>query len=766
MLIRKMRRDIVKNRVQFLAIFLMMFFGCFLYSGITGEWNGLWNHFDTFRSEQNLADEWAYRETFSEEELSKVKADPQIRQAEGRLCLPATVQGKDDASLTCYAAKSNEISRLYVTEGAEFDGKEEGIWLDALFAGENGYQTGDQITLNIQGMKLSGTIRGLAYSPEYIYGVSGDEMVPNHKRSGFAWISTKILPGEMPLFFNQIAIKLREDSGSDVLKNILGDEVQTIKAADHPTVSVIKDEIEQHKSMGNIFSAAFLLIALMITVTTMHRMLKNQRTQIGILKALGFTRSRLMRHYLSHSVAVCGLGALAGYVLGTQVLPGIIYRFLKTMYVLPVWEGILPGEAAVLPLLCVGVSLFISYCICRKYLRGSAAQCLSGESGLQTTGNLPGMRTWGRAARLQSQGQRDAGKRLTFGSLWNLRDILRNRLRSFMTLCGVLGCTALLFCAFALYDTFDNLSEWTFTKQQNYACKITGIPDKEGQEELKRLTNGEYLMEGFAVIWHGDKEKEVSLTVPESNRYWRLAEDLQTFTDIGDGAALSKKTAESLGIEEGDMISWKHVGEKSWCESRVEAIVRTTMSQGIVMKREAYEKTGQSYLPIAVVGDIPAEGFGDYEQTCTISSQKELTRGIEDMMEGMVMMITLLVTGAVLLGGIMLYNLGVLSYLERYREFATMKVLGFTDKKIRSIMVQQNVWLSAAGILLGIPAGYLLMCYMLTTIPESMDVPVMVRGVSWGISIAGTLGISWIISRIVSRKIPHIDMVEALKAKE
>ena len=107
-----------------------------------------------------------------------------------------------------------------------------------------------------------------------------------------------------------------------MLKNILGDEVQTIKAADHPTVSVIKDEIEQHKSMGNIFSAAFLLIALMITVTTMHRMLKNQRTQIGILKALGFTRSRLMRHYLSHSVAVCGLGALAGYVLGTQVLPG------------------------------------------------------------------------------------------------------------------------------------------------------------------------------------------------------------------------------------------------------------------------------------------------------------------------------------------------------------------------------------------------------------------------------------------------------------
>lgn len=113
-----------------------------------------------------------------------------------------------------------------------------------------------------------------------------------------------------------------------------------------------------------------------------------------------------------------------------------------------------------------------------------------------------------------------------------------------------------------------------------------------------------------------------------------------------------------------------------------------------------------------------------------------------------------------------MYNLGVLSYLERGREFATMKVLGFADMKIRSVMVEQNVWLSAAGILLGLPAGYGLLIYMLSTIPESMDVPIFIKGMSWIFSAAGPLALSWLISLAVSRKIPHINMVEALKAKE
>ena len=150
----------------------------------------------------------------------------------------------------------------------------------------------------------------------------------------------------------------------------------------------------------------------------------------------------------------------------------------------------------------------------------------------------------------------------------------------------------------------------------------------------------------------------------------------------------------------------------------------------------------------------------------TISLQADLTKNMEGMMEGMVMIIGILVFGAVLLGSVMLYNLGVLSYMERYREFATLKVLGFPDRQIRTVMIQQNVWVCAAGILLGLPAGYGMLCYLLSTVQESMDIPVFIRWTSWLFGAAGTLILSWIISRIVSRKIPGINMVEALKAKE
>lgn len=751
MLIRKMLRDIWKNKVQFLAIFLMMFLGCFLYSGITGEWNGLSVHFEQYIEDQNLADAWVYGGAFTRDDIKKLQQDSRVEDAQGRMLFPVSVEGKENASLDCYAADEDRISRLHISSGSKFDSSARGVWLDQLFAEANGYGAGDWITLEYQGTEIKGNILGLADSPEYIYGATEAEMAPNHEKKGFIWISPELLPmGSMP-GYNQIAVNLVENEDvTTVIREILGaDNISVLKAKDHPAVSMITDEIQQHRTIGTAFSAAFLLIALMITMTTTHRMLKNQRTQTGILKALGFTKRKLVLHYLSHNVAVCMLGAIAGSAVGYKVMPGLIYGFMKKLYVLPDWGGVLPADSLWLPAGCVIILVCISFTICRGYLRGAASENLYAREGLEKSADLP-----------------KAAEKLPFKSLWNMRDILRNKLRSFMTLCGVLGCTALLFCAFALFDTFTNLSDWTFTRQQAYECKVTDLADQEAGEWLIDQMDGEYLMESSAVILADGKEEEVSLTVPESARYLKLAESLSEFTDIGEGIALSKKTAVRLGIQKGDTIQWKEEGSKGFSRSKVEAVVRTPLVQGIVIMRDSYEGTGQTYTQTSIIGQEPENGFGRYEKLCTVSRQSELTKGIDTMMDGMVMMISLLVSGAVILGSVMLYNLGVLSYLERYREFATLKVLGLADRKIRKIMIQQNVWLSAAGILLGLPAGYGLLLYMLSTIPDSMDIPVYIQGWSWGFSVIGTLALSWLISRMVSRKIPGIDMVEALKGKE
>ena len=748
MLRRKVLRDIRKSSVQFAAIFLMMLIGCFLFSGITGEWMGLKKHFQEYINSQNMADAWGYG-SFTADDLNTLRADKRISEAEGRMLLPMGFKGNDNASLDCYVTEDDQVSSLYITKGTPFDGTKKGIWLDSLFAEENSIETGDEIELTYKGMNIKGKVSGLAHSPEYIYGAT-EEMMPNHKNHGFAYLSPALLPDKNMLSFSQIAVKTESGHVKALLRDILQEpDLKVVTANEHPSVSMIKDEIDQHKSMGTIFSAAFLFIAVMIAMTTMHRLLKNQRTQIGILKALGFSKRKLFLHYLSHNCVICLTGALAGYLLGYRLLAGLIYRFMGELYVLPEWGGYLPSGFLALPVGCTLLCMIISFFICRKYLKGSASEILYGGEQQGRMIELPGV-----------------CRKLPFSSRWNLRDVERNRLRSFMTLCGVLGCTALLFCAFILFDTFTYLTDWTFSRQQTYQCKITELPKEEGQEELLKWTDGEYLMETSAVIKKDGKEKEVTLTVPESSRFIKLAENLNTFVKIKDGVALSKKTADSLNIKEGDMVSFKPSGNGKYQSSKVEAIIRTPFSQGITMMKKAYDKADAPFVPTAIVGNEPENGFGKYEEQCTVSLQKDLVKGFDSMMDGMIMMISILIMGAVILGSVMLYNLGVLSYLERYREFATMKVLGFSDRKIRRIMIQQNVWLSAAGILTGLPAGYGLFVYLLSTMPDSMDVPVYIRISSWILSAAGTLLLSWLISRLVSRKIRGINMVEALKAKE
>lgn len=760
MLIRKTIRDIVKNKVQFLAIFLMMFLGCFLFSGITGEWYGMQQHFESFLKEQHMADAWVMGNGYTEEDVEDLLLDEDILNAQRRAALPVSVNEKPDASLVCYITDQNEISVPYTVEGEAYKEDSSGLWLDKNFADENRLEIGETMTLRYEGMEITGDIKGLVYSPEYIYGAQEGQMTPDHKKFGFVFAGLDCLRQYTGMWqWNQLLLSTRGKADSSRIQDILkqaadsrnGDTV--LVRENHPSVSMLTDEITQHKVVGRIFSAAFLLIAVMIAMTTMHRMLKNQRMQIGVMKALGFGRAKLYVHYASHTGLTCLAGAMFGYAAGVGVLPGVIYRFLEEMYVLPRWKGILPAYYICLPVVCTAACVFVSLLICRRYLGITAAKCLFGEE-----------------IYIGKTGGKERG--MSFVSRWNLRDISRNRLRSFMTLCGVLGCTALLFGAFGLYDTFTRLTEWTYTKQQAYACRITNLPSKEEQkEELLHMTDGEYLMENTAVIQYGSQEKEVSLTVQESTRYLKLYEDLNTQGAVKDGIALSRKTAEALGISEGDEVRWKAQGEDTFIRSKVKRIILTPMVQGITILKTDYDKTGQPFVPTAVIGKEPEQGrgnsgFGAFEDTCTILRQRDMIHSMDDMMEGMIIMISILVAGAVILGSVMLYNLGVLSYMERYREFATLKVLGFYNTRVREIMIQQNVWLTAIGALLGLPAGYVLIVYMLSTVQESLDVPVYIRGFSWVWTVAGTLVLSGVISFLVSLKIHRIDMAEALKAKE
>lgn len=747
MLFKKMLRDLWKNRVQFGAIFIMMFLGVFIFSGISSEYHGLEVALNNYIKNNNLADAWLYQKEFDDKKLNTLNKQVEYNQ---RMAFPAVDKADSNRSLDIYITNDDSISTLSKVKGKYFNNQDDGIWLDALYAKKNNYHLNDQITIKYQDFEITKKIIGLVSSPENIYLAKEEQLTPNRQKYGFAYLNTNNFPASLyqP---NQLAISSKQDISNIVDKIFTGEEYRLILQKDHPSISMLKGEIDQHRSIGLVFSLAFLFIAVLITITTMHRILQSQKMQLGILKALGFNSKKILFHYLSHSTLICFVGSVLGYWLGLIIMPALIYPMFEEMYVLDNLTSNSLEYGYLLPIICTLVCMIISFFVCIKYLKMNGATILYSNT---ITNKSACSLSW--------------TTRFPFRFQWNIRDIIRNKLRSMMTIFGVLGCTALLFSACGLYDTMTNLTNWNYTKLQNYKYKIN-LDDNISDEIVNMIihkTSGQSLFEGSAKIKIDNQNLDVALTVLQNNDYIKLAKDLNNFKSLKQGIALSRKTADKLGLKVGDTINWKSSLDHKYYQSKITLIIRTPNMQGITIMKNEYLKTGHEYHPSAIIGTENLDKLDDLPNISSIQYQQDLLNSFDVLMEAMILIIIILVLGAVILGGVILYNLGVLSYLERYYEFSTLKVLGFKDKQIQKILIQQNIWLSIIGIILGLPVGYLLIEYMLSTIQDSMDVINFISIPSYLYAIFGTLIISWVISVIISIRIKHIDMVSSLKAND
>ncbi len=753
MLIIKMLRDIWKNKVPFISIFLMMFAGNYIFSGITSEYNGMNESFHSFIENTNLADAWILSNEFDLSQIEKLKEKSNIIDVERRLLLPSTLSNNENKSIDLYVLDNeNSISKMEIVSGEQYGENKDGIWIDKTFAKENEYKLHEKIKLDIGGQTIEKEIIGFCYSPEYIYNTKGGELLPDHKNTGFAFVNSESMKNISTIPYNQLLV-----TGTGNIEKTINDTLGTqnitvVFQKDHPSYSMISDEINQHKEIGLIFVGVFLFIAILITITTVHRLLNSQRMQIGILKALGFRKNKLYLHYVSHSTFVCLAGAFAGWLLGYITLPNLIYPIMEQMYILPKLTPAVLEGSFLLPILCAFISFLLSMTVCKKYLKNNAAKILYSNSVEKAYKDLP----------LYS-----LRKHLSFYSQWNIRDIFRNKLRSIMTVFGVVGCVSLLFASLGLYTSMENMSKWTFDKIQTFETKVTGtFSNEEYKNKLLENMYGEELMETSIELNFDKKEKKVSFTALESQDYIRLYNVKNKQINLEDGIALSKNIAEELNIQIGDRVKWKFSGGDRWYLSIVSEIIRTPMSQGITIMKSEMEKEKIPFQGTSIIGEKPENITVDSNYVSSIQNKSDLKAALDTMLNASLMLSVLFLTMAVLLGGVILYNLGTLSYIERYRDMATLKVLGFNDKSIRKLMIQQNLWLTFIGIIIGLPAGYGLIIIMLGTIQSSIDMSSYVPSFVYMISALGTFIISWIISKTLSRKVKSIDMVSALKINE
>lgn len=770
MLLRKMLRDMRSNLSSFISIFIMAILAAFVYSGINAEWYGMQNISDNYYDETNLPDIWITGSDFTQEDVKIVKQLNGITNVTLRLCFdsPVEITSSDNQSDILLRLnimdENNTVSTPKVVAGSPLNSASEGLWLDEYFAKANKLKTGDTISLEISGERLQVRVLGLILHPEYVYKAKdGSTFLPDHKSFGFAYLYSSFfdqfsVTNYIP--YNQLLITLNDEVHVDTvikeLENIYSDRYSIIIDRDnHPSVSAFNSEIEQNKAMGGVFPVVFFLISALSMLTTMTRMTNSQRILIGTLKALGFSKKRILFHYISYGIWLGLVGGLIGLFTGPLVIPPILFAMQKTIYTLPQWSiAISPSSIhiVILLVLCCGAS---SYLACHGQLKEMPASSLRPKASKHIRHNpLEKSKLW---------------LSLDFSIQWNLRDIWRSRIRSVMAVIGVTGCTALLIFGFGLRDTVNNVSSLMYKELNLYESKINLVenPSKEAQDSISKSYSGQWIMEASIELRNDNNKENGSLTVLDIGDKMHFKDYKNRLISLPEeGIAISSKMAELLGIRPGDTVEWRLYGEKEWIRSIATLTYRTPMGQGLSLTRREYEGLGKRFMPTALLTSEFIEDNGQLKAIKNIQNKNSLIDDFNNMLESMKMIIVILVLGSLLLGSVVLYNLGALSFTEKTRELATLKVLGFFPKQIRSLLQLQNLWLTLLGILIGIPTGCRLVSFMLSTMPASLDMVPSISLLSLLFSITVTLIISVAVNWVLSKNISKIDMVSALKSVE
>ncbi|MFP3154868.1 ABC transporter permease [Lachnospiraceae bacterium ZAX-1] len=761
--LHKMARDMNLHKGQFISIFLMAFLAVFIYAGVGAEWRGLQKGADTFYEETNLSDAWVYGNAFSAEQTDAVKDMDGITAVERRLDVMAIADFANDPQISLHFVEKGEISMPLLIDDGTFDVSDgafdvddtNGIWIDKRFADTHHLKPADTLTLTINGLPFTKTIRGLCYFPEQVFLSDSETITPDFSTFGSAVLSYKAFPVPEMFRYGTLLVKAAKAIGLEEKIDEALDGTYSVYLAqdDHPSVAMFHNEVLQHKMMGDIFPLVFLLIALLTMMSTMTRLVANQRTQIGTLKALGFNKNTILRHYISYGFFLALFGSLCGLIAGPLSLPYLFYPSMSGFYTLPVWKPAFVPSFVLVAGLLVALCVFVTYLVCAVLLRDTPADTLRPKvPKVFRHGFLEKTALW---------------NRLGFNAQWNLRDATRNHVRSLMAVIGVFGCTALIVCALTMNQSMEILKIWQYEDINHYESKLLLKEDitKEELDGLIETFHGEGIMEERVELRTNGMKKVGSLLVTDNaTLILPTGVDLKPITFPKNGVAITAKLAEMLGVQKGDHIEWHIYGSEDWVQSPVSIVYREPVSQGIHVGRAYLESLNLPFRTTAVLSATAISSHPDGVDT--ILSTTEAVAGWDDLTEAMYTLVYILILAAAVLAIVVLYNLGLLSFTEMEREMATLKVMGLTSGKLRGLLLTQNLWFSAIGFLLGIPGGIWLTKLIVAFSGDSFDFPVSLHLSVLLISFVFTFGLSILVNRMFSKKIRRLNMVESLKAME
>lgn len=825
MLFRKMLREFRTNFGLFFSIFLLSGLAIAMFCTMEGHVLSQSIAREKYHKECKLSDLWMYGEGFSQEELDTVRALDIVEEAQLRMSATGTTPDFTGVQVDFFLERENLVNTPYLIKGEEFNPNDtDGIWLANAFAEKRGLDVGDNFTIEYNGITFTKKIKGLVETPEYEYRQADGDADMYLENIAIVFMSydafpirdyvthlietgkltakkiadnTKLLDDKLEklqasgLTLNDITadmlLSIVDNMSDEKLAKMmpytqmiirtkdggaLAHEDEIANAIDYdysaiidrksvPGLARLDSELEQHQAFAYVFVVIFVGIAVLVIATSMGRIVEKQRTQIGTMNALGMKRWKVILHYISYSLSVSVLGVAVGLAAGVCAGAPAMINLFGQYYIVPGLHSMFHPMYIAICVLIVAVCSFSCFLSCRKVLGIKPAEALRPAAPKQGKKcifeRLP---FW---------------EKLSFNTQYNLRDISRAKLRSFMGVVGTAVGMLMMLYGVGCNQLVDIMTDISFNKisPAQYQVKLSSDTKLDEADALSDELDGELVMTDAVEIskvknaTSSEKKKE-TLTVIEGKGLYNLIDVDNEITQLVPGTVgISRKLAADMGIKTGDTIYWHIYSKNEWHEAVVGSIYRSCESQGIAYLRENFEKTGAEYTPTLLMTDsADAPDAASLKYVTSINSRSDMLEAYESSMEIVNVLIFVMVAFSTVMIVVVLYNSGSLSFNERIKELATLKVMGLQSARIRQLLTVQNIWLSVIGIIIGAPLGNISLNAMMNSNGENFDYSLSVPAIDYVISAVIVLVISMLVSFMFSGRIKKLDLVETLKGVE
>ncbi len=534
------------------------------------------------------------------------------------------------------------------------------------------------------------------------------------------------------------------------------------------------------EGISKIFPIFFFLVAALVCMTTMSRMIEEQRTQIGVLKALGYSSGQILKKYVFYSGSSALIGGVAGFFAGTYVFTTVIWEAYKMMYefadVIIVFDWLTGALALAVAMLCsVGTTLYS----CHQELGEAPAQLIRPKAP-------------------------SAGKRIfleRIPAIWNrlkflqkvsIRNVFRYKKRFFMMIVGICGCTALLVAGFGIRDSIKNVVAMQYDEifHVDYEVLFNKDMDEAAQETF--LKDNTPYIEDCLFLHTGSVDARMNGQVKSINLVVCGNDDpISTFIDLHDEdgkldypqfgqGIINSNLAQVLDVELGDEFT-VYDSDMNALTVKIVGLCDNYVYNYLYINNETYESAwgapdinsayiigtptgeGQAASTPQEAGSLIAESTG----VSSVSVTEDFKIRINNTMKSLDYVVALIIVSAAALAFIVLYNLTNINITERIREIATIKVLGFYPRETSSYVFRENLVLTAIAAIVGIPLGTILHKFVMTQIQvDLMSFDVHITVLSYILSVIGTFVFAMIVNLTMRHKIDKISMTESLKSVE